>query len=351
MASIHPYRGRRGTSYRVFWRTSDGVQHSQTFPSKAEAREWRAPVEQLETAGQAPDPTRGDITLEVWAAQVLATLHLKPKTAETYASLLRSRILPTFGTHPIGSISRAQVREWVARTAGEVSAKRTRNAHGLLSRLLNEAVLDGRLLTNPAAGVPLPRVITAEVEPWTAEELMAVAAAAGRYEPLIVWLGLMGTRWAETVGLEWSKVRDGAVLIDSSLSEVNGKFHRVSTKTFASRRLPMPAEVERRLPASGDGLVFSTTYGNPVRSAAFRSRVFLPACQRADVRPLRIHDLRHTCASLLVGSGASPKTVQSWLGHSDLRLTMNTYTHAYAQDAEQAAQRLTRLVSHHTHIP
>ena len=180
---------------------------------------------------------------------------------------------------------------------------------------------------------------------------MAVAAAAGRYEPLIVWLGLMGTRWAETVGLEWSKVRDGAVLIDSSLSEVNGKFHRVSTKTFASRRLPMPAEVERRLPASGDGLVFSTTYGNPVRSAAFRSRVFLPACQRADVRPLRIHDLRHTCASLLVGSGASPKTVQSWLGHSDLRLTMNTYTHAYAQDAEQGAQRLTRLVSHHTHIP
>ena len=161
MASIHPYRGRRGTSYRVFWRTSDGVQHSQTFPSKAEAREWRATVEQLETAGQAPDPTRGDITLEVWAAQVLATLHLKPKTAETYASLLRSRILPTFGTHPIGSISRAQVREWVARTAGEVSAKRTRNAHGLLSRLLNEAVLDGRLLTNPAAGVPLPRVITA----------------------------------------------------------------------------------------------------------------------------------------------------------------------------------------------
>ena len=136
-----------------------------------------------------------------------------------------------------------------------------------------------------------------------------------------------------------------------SLSEVNGKFHRVSTKTFASRRLPMPAEVERRLPASGDGLVFSTTYGNPVRSAAFRSRVFLPACQRADVRPLRNQDMGDTCASQLMGSGASRKRVQSWLGHSDLRLTMNTYTHAYAQDAEQAAQRLTRLVSHHTHIP
>ena len=351
MASIHPYRGPRATTYRVVWRTPDGAQRSRSFKTRAEAREWRAAVERLELAGQTLDPSRGDIPLAVWAPQVIASLHLKPKTAETYASLLRSRILPAFGEQAIGSITRQQVREWVAEMAAEVSPKRTRNAHGLLSRLLNEAVLDGRLAVNVASGVPLPRQMPAEVRPWTAEEMMAVAAASGRYEPLIVWLGLMGTRWAETVGLEWSKVRDGAVLIDSSLSEVNGKFHRVSTKTFASRRLPMPAEVERRLPACGDGLVFSTTYGNPVRSAAFRSRVFLPACQRADVRPLRIHDLRHTCASLLVGSGASPKTVQSWLGHSDLRLTMNTYTHAYAQDAEQAAQRLTRLVSHHTHIP
>jgi integrase len=231
-----------------------------------------------------------------------------------------------------------------------VSAKRTRNAHGLLSRLLNEAVLDGRLLTNPAAGVPLPRVITSEVEPWTAEELLAVAAAAGRYEPLIVWLGLMGTRWAETVGLEWDKIRGGVAVIDSTLSEVNGRFHRVPTKTFTARRLPLPRPVSDRLPKSSQGLVFTTTHGNPIRSAAFRHRVFLPACQRADVRPLRIHDLRHTCASLLMGCGASPKTVQAWLGHADLRLTMNTYAHAYAQDAEQAAQRIARLVNHHSHI-
>jgi integrase len=165
-------------------------------------------------------------------------------------------------------------------------------------------------------------------------------AAAGRYEPLIVWLGLMGTRWAETVGLEWSKVCDGAVLIDSSLSEVNGKFHRVSTKTFTSRRLPLPEPVSRRLPERGEGLVFMTTQGNPVRSAAFRHRVFLPSCERAGVRPLRIHDLRHTCASLLMGNGASPKTVQGWLGHTDLRVTMNTYTHAYTSNFDAAARSL-----------
>ena len=343
MASIHPYKGRRGTTYRVFWRTSDGLQRTRPVISKAEAREGRATVERLEGAGQAPDPSRGDVPLEVWAAQLLATLHLKPKTAETYASLLRSRILPTFGTQPIGTISRAQVRAWVAGMAGEVSAKRTRNAHGLLSRLLNEAVLDGRLLTNPAAGVPLPRVVSTEVEPWTAGELMAVAGAAGRYEPLVVWLGLMGTRWAETVGLEWDKIRGGVAVIDSTLSEVNGRFYRVSTKTFVARRLPLPKPVSDRLPEPGQGLVFTTTYGNPIRSAAFRHRVFLPACERAGVRPIRIHGLRHTCASLLMENGASPKTVQAWLGHSDLRLTMNTYTHAYASDLQRASQCLTTL--------
>ena len=340
MASIHPYKGRRGTTYRVFWRTSEGLQRTQTFASKAEAREWRATIERFEAAGQTLDPTRGNIPLEVWAGQVIATLHLKPKTAETYASLLRSRILPTFGGQPIGAISRQQVRQWVAEMAAEVSPKRTRNAHGLLSRLLNEAVLDGRLAVNVASGVPLPRQTPAEVRPWTVEELMAVAAASGRYEPLIVWLGLMGTRWAETVGLEWTKVRDGSVLIDSSLSEVNGKFHRVSTKTFTARRLPLPEPVSQRLLERGEGLVFMTTQGNPVRSAAFRSRVFLPACKRAGVQPIRIHHLRHTCASLLMGNGASPKTVQTWLGHTDLKVTMNTYAHVYEADLVYAAASL-----------
>lgn len=344
MASIHSYRGRRGTTYRVFWRTSDGLQRTQTFASKTEAREWRATVERLEAAGQAPDPARGDISLEVWAGQVLQTLHLKPKTAETYASLLRSRIIPTFGSQPIGSISRAQVRDWVSEMAGEVSAKRTRNAHGLLSRLLNEAVLEGRLLTNPAAGVALPKAVSADVVPWTAEELLAVAAEAGRYQGLIIWLGLMGTRWAETIGLEPYKIRDGVVRIDSTLSEVNGRFHRVTTKTSVIRMLPIPTLVQQHISLSEEGLVFTTTYGNPIRSAAFRSRVYRPAIERAGVRPLHIHGLRHTCASLLASNGATPKVIQAWLGHQDFRTTMGIYTHAFSSDVADAAKRFDALL-------
>lgn len=116
----------------------------------------------------------------------------------------------------------------------------------------------------------------------------------------------------------------------------------MSTKTFASRRLPIPAEVERLLPESGDGLMFATTNGNPVRPAAFRSRVFLPACDKAGVRQLRVHDLRHTCASLLASNGASTKSVQSWIGHQDLRVTKNKYTHTFASDLSQVPARIDR---------
>ena len=61
--------------------------------------------------------------------------------------------------------------------------------------------------------------------------------------------------------------------------------------------------------------------------------------------PVVVHDLRHTCASLLASNGASPKSVQSWLGHQDLRVTMNTYTHTFAADLSDAAINLDRLVA------
>ena len=345
MASIHAQRNSRGTSWRVMWRTPEGVQRSRSFTARSEARRFKTTIEGLEHAGRAPDPARGEITLEDWAELVLSGLHLKPKTVETYASLLRSRILPEFGGRQLQTIQRQDVRGWVAAMSAEVSPRRTRNAHALLSRLLHEAVLDGRLLTNPAEGVPLPRQAPSEVRPWTVEELLTVAGEAGRYGGLIVWLGFMGTRWAEAVGLTWDKVRDGHVVIDSTLSEVNGRFHRVSTKTFEIRQLPLPGEVMARLPERGSGLVFTTTYGNAIRSAAFRSRVFLPACERAGIRPIRIHHLRHTSASLLLQQGASMKVVQEWLGHRDVRITMNTYAHLYSHDLERAAGLLDGVLS------
>ena len=83
--------------------------------------------------------------------------------------------------------------------------------------------------------------------------------------------------------------------------------------------------------------MFQTTFGNPLRGAKFRADVFVPACERAAVEPIRIHDLRHTCASLPVKGGANPKMVQQWMGHQDIRIALNPYTHLYASDLSALA--------------
>jgi integrase len=340
VASIEVREGRSGPSFRVTWRLEDGRQQSKSFRSRAEAKAFRSELEGARLRGVVPDLSAGSISLQAWSEEVLGMLFLKPKTLENYRSLLRSRILPTFGHRRLSTISRREIQAWVSAMALEVSAQRTRAAYGLLAQLLDEAVAHQRLLRNPARKVTLPRVMARDIRPLTREELFAVAEASGRYEPLILWLGLMGTRWAETVGLEWGQIRQDMVTIDSSLSEVNGQFHRVPTKTYAARRLPIPATVAQQLPERSRGLVFQTTFGNPIRGAKFRADVFVPACERAGIEPIRIHDLRHTCASLLVKGGANPKMVQQWMGHQDIRMTLNTYTHLYTSDLEVLARQL-----------
>lgn len=97
-----------------------------------------------------------------------------------------------------------------------------------------------------------------------------------------------------------------------------------------------------------DALVFTTDRGSPLRAANFRSRVWWPALDAAKLpRTLRIHDLRHTCASLLIAKGAHPKAIQQHLGHSSIQVTFDTYGHLLsdAQDAIANALDETFLTS------
>lgn len=270
MASIRVRDGSSGRSFRVLWRLEDGRQRSRSFRSRAAAKSFRIELEAAQARGVSLDPSAGSISLETWAEGVLEGLFLKPKTRENYRSLLRSRILPAFEGRRLGSLSRAEIQRWVVGMAAEVSPQRTRAAHGLLSQLLDEAVAQGLLLRNPAKGVGLPRVMRREIRPLSRAELGAVAEAAGRYSAFVWWLGVMGTRWAETVGLRWEDIGGDEVVIGSTLSEVNGRFHRVPTKTYATRRLPIPASLLERLPERSGELVFTTRYGNPIRGAGFR---------------------------------------------------------------------------------
>lgn len=344
MASIQRRQGTRGTTYRVMWRSADGNQQSRTVGNLQAARRLVAEMAIAEQERRAPSRASSRITLDAWAAEILSSKSLKPKTAATYEELLRSRILPTFGATPLERITRSAIRAWVAETAREVSARRTQNAHALLRHLLEEAVSERLLDRNPASRIPLPRSQSREVQPWTIEELAAVADACHGYKGLVLWLGIMGTRWAETIGLRRSDFSNGLVNVSSSLSEVRGHFVRVPTKSYRTRRLPVPGPLLAFIPQGPGELVFTSPRGMPLRSGQFRDRHFRPACARTGVRPIRLHDLRHTAASLLSMHGTSPTAIQVWLGHRNLSVTMNTYLHAFPHELEDAARGLMRRV-------
>jgi integrase len=90
-----------------------------------------------------------------------------------------------------------------------------------------------------------------------------------------------------------------------------------------------------------DALVFTSPQGAPLRNSNFRRQVWYTAVEQADLtQGLTIHDLRHTCASLLIAAGANPKAVQVHLGHSSISVTMDRYTHLFPSDVEALIGRL-----------
>ena len=171
-----------------------------------------------------------------------------------------------------------------------------------------------------------------------------------RYEALIFVLAYGGIRWAEAVGLKLGRVNllRRRIEVVETLSEVNGKLYAVPPKTWESRTIAIPpfvadalgAHVGRFTDGGPHSLVFTTDSGTPLRSSNFRRNVWLPAITEIDQDGLRPHDLRHTCASLLIAADAHPRHIKEHLGHSSIRVTMDVYGHLYEDSRDEIVERL-----------
>ncbi|NOX28524.1 MAG: tyrosine-type recombinase/integrase [Actinobacteria bacterium] len=102
------------------------------------------------------------------------------------------------------------------------------------------------------------------------------------------------------------------------------------------------ARIGRFTSGDPESLVFTTDSGTPLRSANFRRKVWLPAIAEIGQDRLRPHDLRHTCASLLIAADAHPRHIKEHLGHSSIRVTMDVYGHLYEDSKDEIAERLDR---------
>ncbi len=132
------------------------------------------------------------------------------------------------------------------------------------------------------------------------------------------------------------------------MSDVSGQLHFGPTKNYRRRTIFLPQFLVNKLAAhiaahvgpDPQDLIFTTPNGSPLRNGNFNKRVWKPAIEEAGLAPLRIHDLRHTTASLLISEGAHPKAIQVHLGHSSIAVTMDRYGHLFPSDQEDLAARL-----------
>ncbi len=251
--------------------------------------------------------------------------------------------------------------------AGGLSAKRARKAHQVLSQVLASAVDGGRLPRNVAAGMKLPKVQRREMHFLTAAQVEALAAAiAPPYGVLVRFAAYTGLRPCEFVALKVRRLDllHGTVRVAEAAPEVAGHLEWGGVKTHEARTVRLPRSVADELgaylldrPHGPDDLVFTAPRGGPLRETKFVPGRFKPAVRAANQaiakldpqhRPaplpedLRLYDLRHTAASLMIREGASIKAVQKQLGHSTASITLDVYGHLFPDELEAVAGRLER---------
>ena len=353
MAHIQHRSGRR-RPWQLRYRDPSGSERAKSFLRKADAQRFAVTVEADKLRGEWSDPRLSRTTVEEWSERWLRTKsHLKPKTLVGYESNLRAHVLPEFGTHELRHVDRLGVKEWIAGLeAGGLGPSGVRQARQVLNSLLQLAVDTGYLAVNPVTGVKTRRQPEPEMLFLTAEEVERLASAIRElYSPLIHLLAYGGLRWGEAAALRYKRCHllRSRIEVAESLSEARGQLHFGPTKTYRARSIVIPSFLRDLLAehlARGPGespetLVFTSPTGQPLRNSNFRRQVWYRAVADAGLPDgLRIHDLRHTCASLLISQGPHPKAVQAHLGHSSISVTMDRYGHLFPSDMEALAEAL-----------
>jgi len=244
-----------------------------------------------------------------------------------------------------------------AKTQKLASEKTVRNVQVMLRRALSVAELRGHIRRNPAKLVTLRRVPRSSIEALTPERARAIlAAVAGDRLEAAYAIALVGLRSSEILGLARSDLdlTNGTVTIEHQVSGSGRKAVLVQTKTVSSAAtVPLPhfvverlrdhlakQDVERPVVPIGDSLVFVTESGLAINGSWF-TKHFQSLLARAGLPTMRLHDLRHGAASLLVDAGAHPRVATELLRHAPgSRVTMERYAHVTASQQRQAADLL-----------
>jgi integrase len=283
---------------------------------------------------------------------------VRQRTYERYEQLVRVHISPALGRTKLKNVTAAHVRGLCRSKLDEGLAPRTvQYVHRTLSKALKQAMNDGLIPRNAAASVKPPQPQSEEIRPLDLGQIRAFLATVSgdRLEALYIVAITAGPRQGELLGLKWEDVDlvAGTLQIRRTLSEARsgrifeapksgkGRSIRLTRRVTEALRSHRKRQLEEKLRVGSlwqeNGLVFPSQAGTPL-GARNLVRSYKLRLERAGLsKDFRFHDLRHTCATLLLKQGVHVKFVQELLGHGDVSLTLNVYSHVLPDMGNAAA--------------
>jgi len=337
--------------------------------SQGEVRDKLRSLQRVVASGAMPAPANLTVGrfLDTWLREFLPGT-VSPRTEDIYANIVRTYLVPTVGSTKLGKLTPADVSRMLASLERRGYAPETRRkARAVLRRALRRAEQEGIVSRNVAAIADGPKVPHREGRTLTPDQAKTFLCAVrgNRLEAAYVVALALGLRRGELLGLSWSDLElDGPmplVRIRRQLLRHQGQGVLLSElKTAGSRRtlhLSEPVvqalrahrsrQEEERMTArvwrNPAALVFTSTIGTPLDPDVFGKSV-PRICKEAGLGHWSIHELRHSCASLLLAMGVPLEVVSDTLGHASIRVTMDVYGHLLAPAKMQAAEAMRRAL-------
>ncbi len=353
-------------------------------------QKWYSGYDTRKEAATARDTIRAELAAGTFVERSRQTVHaylddwleaveptLSPSTFHSYERNMRLHVKPRIGAVRLPDLDPGVINQLYAQLLAEghrdhpggLKARTVRYIHTILHRAFKDAVRWGRLPRNPVAAADPPGTTAAaspEMVTWDAATLAQYLERArttnDRYYAAWYLVATTGLRRGEALGLRWAdlNLEAGRASIRQTLVCVNHEVQISSPKTTKSRRAialdqgtiavireHRDAQAEQAA-AIGDewpdhDLILTLTDGRPIHPERF-SREFDRRIQRWGLPRIRLHDLRHTWATLALQAGVHPKVVSERLGHANISITLDTYSHVTPAMQEDAAETVAEFI-------
>ncbi len=277
--------------------------------------------------------------------------NLRPISVQRYRDCADKFIIPAIGQMDIGKVRPVNIRGILDAMAARGSGSRQRlYVFQTIRRCFNVAVKLELMARNPCASVDSPKVPRRQIAALTPEQANGIIAAVHgtRWEALFMLALSTGLRMGELFALAWDDVDfdRGILMVRHSLEEIKGRLTIKEPKSDSGRRsirldpkdVAILREHRQRLgQLAFEAYVFVDTNGGLLRQSNFSRTVWYPVRKAAGIEHVRFHDLRHSAASFMLRAGIHPKIAQERLGHSTIRLTLDTYSHLLPDSQNEAA--------------